>query len=428
MTAFQKVWRLALRSPALRQSAVAMVGTGLTGALMAAAMIMASRFMGPIDFGIFSVAIAIMMILTKGTDLGLNQLFPRLLNQWHTQPEIQENFLAQMVKWRVILSVVTMVIGVMSIPMLMQWLDFPHMSILVLAVLGAVLVGWYEHGYLLLSARHKFVSVAVMSVLQAVLKLVVFAGLFFSGFGTTFLISLIYFISPFVSLLVVAQLTRFAWLRKAVPTHQAVSRAIRRFWPHAAVGSIAITLINNVDVLLVQGSLNSLETGLYAGATRLASFVVLITYAVSSVLNNRVSRYRTKADLRSYLWKSLSLVGLSFVGFLFFVPIAREIMWWTIGPEYLAGLVPFIILMANALLGFALVPYTSYFFAVDAPSYHSIGGVIQVVIIVGGNMLYLQSHGLLAAAGIRLLATIIFALYTAFMIALTWKKVGAENS
>lgn len=364
------------------------------------------------------------MIVTKGTDLGLNQLFPRLLNQWHTKPEFQENFIAQMVQARLVLSVITLSAGVLSIPWIMRWLDFPYGSLLVVAVIGAVLIGWYEHGYLLLSAAHKFMSVATMSVLQALLKLVVFAGLFVSGYGTLFLISLIYFVSPFISLLIVMQWTRFAWVRKFVPVQKSVRKAIVRFWPHAAVGSVAITLINNMDLLFVQGTLNSLETGLYAGASRLASFVVLATYAVSSVLNNRVSRYRSKKDLRAYLWKSLSLAGLAFLGFLVFVPLSRTLIIWTIGPEYLGGLLPFIILVANALLGFALVPYTSYFFAVDAPSYHSVGGVLQVSLIVLGNILFLPAYGLLAAATIRFVTTLVFGVYTLGMILLTWRKAG----
>ncbi|MCD8484182.1 oligosaccharide flippase family protein [Candidatus Woesebacteria bacterium] len=220
------------------------------------------------------------------------------------------------------------------------------------------------------------------------------------------------------------QWTRFAWVRKFVPVQKSVRKAIVRFWPHAAVGSVAITLINNMDLLFVQGTLNSLETGLYAGASRLASFVVLATYAVSSVLNNRVSRYRSKKDLRAYLWKSLSLAGLAFLGFLVFVPLSRTLIIWTIGPEYLGGLLPFIILVANALLGFALVPYTSYFFAVDAPSYHSVGGVLQVSLIVLGNILFLPAYGLLAAATIRFVTTLVFGVYTLGMILLTWRKAG----
>ncbi|MCD8484184.1 hypothetical protein LRY60_01025 [Candidatus Woesebacteria bacterium] len=53
MSPIRKLWNLAWNSPALRQSGVAMVGTVLTGGFMAVAMILASRFLGPIDFGIF---------------------------------------------------------------------------------------------------------------------------------------------------------------------------------------------------------------------------------------------------------------------------------------------------------------------------------------------------------------------------------------
>lgn len=427
MEIISRLWRVTRSSEAVRQSAVTFLGTGITGAIMAVAMILASRVLGPERFGVFSVAIALMMIFTKGTDLGLNQLFPRLLNMWQSHPAEQDNFLAQMVRWRSILSVATFGFGLLSIPWLVDVLQFPYVELLVLAIAGAVLEGWYEHVYLLLSAAHRFTSLAAMSVLQAVLKFFGFLFAFIVASGSVFFLAFIYFVMPAVSMVVITHWINFSWWRSSAPALPAVQRAIRRFWPHAAVGSLAITLINNIDVLFVQSSLSSFETGIYAGATRLASFILLFTYAVSSVLNNRVSRYTEPKQLQSYLLKSLSIVALAIVGFVVFLPLARWIIYFTIGAEYLSGLLPFIVLVANALLGLALVPYTSYFFAVDAPSYHSVGGILQVAIILLGNWLFLNDYGLMAAASIRLVATLVFALYTLGMMWWSWGKIGVRG-
>lgn len=362
------------------------------------------------------------MILVKGMDLGLNQLFPRLLNAWQNDEAKQKDFVGQMVLWRIILSFFTAGIGVFALGVLPEILEYPYPLLLVLAVLGSIILGWYEHAYLLFSAEHRFQQVTLLSVSQALFKLIGFVAVLWFMQNSLAGIAAVYFFAPLIGLAIVSVWVPRRWWKPKRATLPTVQQAIRRFWPHAAVGAIAITLINNADILFVQGALESFETGIYAGAARLASMVLLVTYAISAVLNNRVSRYKEPQQLQAYLKKSLSIVLLAVIGFGIFLPMSRVLIALTIGPEYLVGWLPFVILVANALLGLALVPYTSYFFAVDSPSYHSVGGIIQVLIIFLGNILFLSEYGLLAASSVRFIATVAFGVYTLFMIWKTWPR------
>jgi O-antigen/teichoic acid export membrane protein len=207
---------------------------------------------------------------------------------------------------------------------------------------------------------------------------------------------------------------------------QSIRKAARRFLPHAFVGTIAMTFIENIDILLVNNQLSAFETGLYSGAVRVTLAVSLITYAVSSVLNNRVTRYSTPEQLKSYLLKSLSLTAMAFVCFVITIPLAKPIILYTIGSEYIGGLIPFIVLVGNAFLGFALVPYTSFFFRLDVPWANSVGGILQVVPLVVINLLFLNSVGIIAAALARVVSTVLFALLVIWLVWRSWKKEFAD--
>jgi O-antigen/teichoic acid export membrane protein len=410
--ATQRLWVTAWKSEALRQSITLLVGTTLTGIIMAVAMIIVSRALGPTLFGVFSVSIAIMSLLAKCIDLGLNQLIPRLLNKWHSQPQKTEAFISQVLYWKVRLVGVTIAVGVLSIPFLTQALNYPHIDMILWSIAGALSLGLYEYVYLLLSAKHLFGWVNVLGISQAIIKITGFGLLFLLATGNLNGIAAVYYLAPFISSLAVGwQFKNWMWV-KPTPAPKEVRNVMFTFLNHAFVGVIAMTLIANLDVLLVQRSLNTFDTGIYAGATRIASFIGFATAAIGGVLNNRASRYRDTATLKKYLIKSTALIGLAVFGFLLYLPFARLSLVLTIGPEYLPGLQVLTILVFNAFLSLAIVPYISFFYAVEHPEYFSLGGILQVAIIIVGNWWFLPIYGIEAAAWTKVISQVCFGVFT----------------
>lgn len=401
-----------LQSPALRQSAALASSNAVSGVLFGLALIIASRTLGPEKFGIFSVSIAVMNILARGVDLGLNQVMPRLLNLWVEEKEKVRAFLGQVVQWKIGLAFLTMLLGLLALPILEMVLKYPYPNMLIWAIVGALLFGMYEYVFLVETAGHAFWLAAGQGLLHAGVKFIGFLLLFLSGWVSVDAFSAVYYIAPAIAAFSSAYFFRGTlWVRPKRATKE-IRRTVFRYLGHSAIGIITFTLYQNVDVLFVHGSLSSLDTGLYAGATRLAMFVGLVSISVMSVLNNRVSRYRKRATLVSYLKKSSFFVVLSAIGFLLFLPLARTLLVYTIGPQYLAGLVPMIVLILNAFLTLAVTPYVSFFFSVDHPRYFSVGGMLQVGILVAGNALLLNRYGVVSAAWVKVITTAVFSLYT----------------
>jgi O-antigen/teichoic acid export membrane protein len=87
-----------------------------------------------------------------------------------------------------------------------------------------------------------------------------------------------------------------------------------------------------------------------------------------------------------------------------------------------------IILVFNAFLSLAIVPYISFFYAVEHPNYFSIGGTLQVVIIAVISVLFLEKYGITAAAWSRVLATLAHAVFTTVYIWFAYRKMKVAQS
>jgi O-antigen/teichoic acid export membrane protein len=416
----KKLGRSLYYSGAVRQSALMTIGTVLTGLLMAIAFIFVSRVLGPERFGVFSVSLALMGLLMRIPDLGLSQVMLKMLGNWHTQEKKIQSFLSLILYWKVWLSGGLLLIGTLLIPVFERVLKYPYPWLLFLTVVGSVLITFYEYVYVVLASKHNFKWVTILGTSQSVIKSVGFAILLYVGVRAVEPLAVIYFLAP--AIVAAFFLVRFRRQMLFFPTSgtSELRGEIKTFAIHAAFGTLFMTLISNLDLLLVQSALNPFETGIYSGAGKIAVFVAFLSSAIGGVLNNRVARYRDRTTLQSYLKKSLSIVLLSALGFIAFVPFAGLIVRLTIGPEYSSGVAALIVLVLNAFLSMAVVPYIAFFYAVDRPAYFSVGGLIQVVIIVLGNMIFLPSVGIMAAAWSRVLATSIFALFTAWSI---WQEM-----
>lgn len=426
----QKIYRamsLLSQSEAVRQSAVVSVSTVATGVISGLALIYVSRAIGPTQFGIFSVGIAIMSVLSKFGDAGLNTVITRLLPKLQTDQKTATLLLKQVISWKLLFTGMGVVGALVLSQPLLRALNYPHFDQFLLALFGCVVLIVYEHTYVVLSALHRFTAISLLGLLQASLKLIVFVSIGILGLASVQTIALAYYSLPLVALAVFAIIFRDWIVLLPGVAPKSIQKDIARHAFHAGFGVVAMVLIANVDMLFVQKYLNPFETGIYAGASRIALFVGFVASAVGGVLNNRVARYHDRETLVLYLKKSASLVVVAALGFLCFLPVTRLILILTIGREYLPGLIPLIILVFNSFLTLAIMPLISFFYAVNHPKYFSWGGLLQVAIIVLGNVLFLSSYGLPAAAVVRVVASTAHGLFSIGYIMFALKQLNQQK-
>lgn len=407
----KKILQLSSLSLGLQQSAVTVAGNLMAAGFSAVALILISRLLGPVEYGQFGVAMAIVLILSRINDAGINAAVLKFAGASTGNSERNYIF-SYTIKLKLILSAIIVVVGVLFIPLLTQILRFSQPALLYVAVVLGTTTTWYEQLLAMLQSIHRFTQAVSASAIQASIKFAIISGLWLVSFNNVVTVFSLYLITPLVSLLLAGKfLPRWIHLTRQT-SNTSVNRTINAMVRHSAVAFIVAGLMENLDVLFAQRYLSPFETGLLAGVINIVMVIMLIAYSLGSVLSPRVARYTEKVHLEKYIKKASVLSLLSGVGFLLFVPLSGILILLTIGPTYLAGRSILIVLGAAAFVAVATIPFQALFFSLKANWYFSVSGIIQLLIVVTGNVIFVPEIGLMAIGYTRLMARLVLLLLT----------------
>lgn len=413
-------------SKGLVQTAIILSGSIIASGLSAVALIVITRQLGPQSFGEFSVGFAILLMLVKLNDLGMTNTVQRFAAQ-EKDPEKINRLFSLATRIKLTGAVCIAVCGVLFSGTIANLLHFAHPNIILLAFLLSAATTVYEHVQAMLQSLHRFAQSSLVNVVQSVVK-VVGAGILFlthsSAATPTFSW---YSAAPFAPVLLAPFLFP-SWVKvNPFKKYTKELALIKKHALHSAFAFISAGIIENVDVLFVQKYLNTYETGLLGGVSRIALLFSILAYALGSVLNPRVAQYTNKKDMRAFLIKGLLLALAVGVGFLLFLPISKWVLMLTIGPAYLPGLSILNILVASSLLTVAVMPFIALFFSFEMPWYFSLSGLLQLLIIIIGNGVFVPEYGLSAAAWTRLAARVALFVFTVTVAFYTYKKTYAHT-
>lgn len=403
------------------QSLLTIFGSLIASGFSALSLILIGRYLGPERFGEFSVGFAILLILVRLNDLGMTNIVQRYAAQESDTTKINRIF-SLATKIRLIGAGIIIVVGLLSSQWLASVMNFPQPTIIYLAFILSTATTFYEHFQAMLQSLHKFVASSLVNILQAVAKFIGALILTVVTNGATLPIFSWYVFAPAIPVFLFS-LFLPKWVQIHIQQDFSVEfDRIKKLTLHSSIAIIAAGIIENIDVLFVQSYLNTYEAGLLGGVSRIALLFSIAAYALSSVLNPRVAKYQDKQHLISFIKKGTLLALISMFGFLVFVPFSQLILHFTIGDQYLPALGILNILVAASFLTVALVPFIALFFSFDNPYYFSLSGILQLLIIIAGNMIFVPLYGLEATAWTRLVSRIVVFIFTIVFAYYAFKK------
>lgn len=389
------------QSRGLRQSAGVLIGNTASMSISALAMILVSRILGPEKFGEFSIGFSLALILNRVTDLGLSNAVQKYGARSNDQAGINRLF-SYTTRLKLGAILVVAVVGLFAHRLISSWLNFDSPMIVLLAFTLSSCAVLYEHLQAMLQSLHLFSKLVVINIMQSTAKLIGIVVLATTSLTATSGFLVWYLVAPLLPVLIWRQFLP-AWVTFSVKGEfKAERQLIRSMASHSAVAFIAAGLVENLDVLFVQGYLSTYEAGLLSGASKIAMLFTLIAYSLGNVLNARVAKYHSKAHLRSYFKKAWAVVAASCLGFVATAVSAKWLIILTIGAEYLPGLPLLVGLLGAAFLTIAVIPFIAVFFSFEAPWYFSVSGLLQLALTIGGNFWLLPIYGLQATVWTRL--------------------------
>jgi len=409
------------KSIGIRQSLFTIIGNLMGTALSAIAIILFIRIIGPEKYGEFSVGFAIVLILTRIIDLGLNTAIVKYAGE--TKENNNKNFIySYTLKLKLIITTILIIIGILSYKNIATLLNLKEPLIILISFTFGLATGYYEYLVAILQSQHLFGKTVLANAIQAITKLIAAITLLWLGTHNLIPPYFWYIFAPFIPFFffywLVPKTTKIN-LKQKQPILQKKILLLAR---HASIGLISAGIIENIDILFVQKNLSTYETGLYGGVSRVALFFAIIAYSLGNVLNARVARYKSQDHLAKYLKKALILSGLILISFIIFIPLIKPVILLTIGNEYLAAQNILLILMASSFFALAAIPFIALFYALEADWYFSISGILQLAIVLIGNIFYVPQMGLEAAAWTRFFTRLFLLIFTALIGIIVYKK------
>jgi O-antigen/teichoic acid export membrane protein len=190
---------------------------------------------------------------------------------------------------------------------------------------------------------------------------------------------------------------------------------------------LASAIGDNIDVLMVKGFLDNYQTGLYAAGARISILLSIIGYSLGTVLSTRVARYQDPAQLRSYLRKAFALAGAITIFSFIITPFTKYLILLTAGSQYLAATDSVQFLLVAAMITAAATPFVSLFYLFEKPSYFAVSGVVQTIVLIAGNLIFIPMLGIIGAGLSRLLVRIVLLLVTLGYSNQMLKKLYRQN-
>lgn len=412
-----------LKSKGLLSIAVLGSGNILGTIISAIALILFSRYMGPTEFGLFSAAFAAMMIVVRLSDLGTNMAVERAIARVHDISTDLTDRLMRVAFWfKLACYVISMVVAWILTPWIAHsFLKIDDISLIRLAFALAFGTVFFEYSTVVFQSTHRFAMVARITIAQALAKLIFGLLFMWQGMLSASVALVLYGLLPGVGALM-------GWSRQILS-----SFALPHTWRKdlgiilsvakwTSIAAIAATLADNIDTLLVQSFMNSYETGIWAGAARIATFAGVIGWSIGSVLSVRVARYQDPKHLKEYLSKAWKLSLLVLVVLLCSIPFAGLAIEYTIGSEYISGTIPLQILLIATGISGATAPYVALFYLFDKPQYYAIAGILQTIILIAGDLILIPDYGLLGASSVRVMVRIAVAVFTLFYVIRSYKQ------
>jgi O-antigen/teichoic acid export membrane protein len=190
----RKLIEQTLSSTGLRQSALTIVGNTAATGISAIALIIISRLLGPTQFGEFSVGFAIVLMVSRLNDAGLSAT---LLKYTANEPDHKQAnlVLSLTTRYKLVLSVMIVAIGLLLIPWLSQVLNFHHPDLLAASFIFGVVTVYYEQLLAALQSFHEFTKAVIVNAIQSATKLAAVFIFFVAGIHSSTLIFSTYMVA-----------------------------------------------------------------------------------------------------------------------------------------------------------------------------------------------------------------------------------------
>ncbi|MDH5738778.1 MAG: oligosaccharide flippase family protein [Nitrospira sp.] len=357
-------WSIATLS---RQTALVFSGKMVGAGLGFFISLLVARWLGPEQFGLFSLFIVILILGNDVLGEGLNPGVVRYYTMYcSSNPTRASEVLSNALILRVALGIPVVLVGTaLAIGANELFHDPRYAWPVILGLIGSCGAALVSFSLSAWQARQDFSTYSVMAPLVNVLRIVSLAGLALVGAVA---------LEPIIGLHVAFYYlcTAFGlWLLRphlgSLRLDKELLKELLRFGKWPAIASLCFVLQSNLAVPVLTYTSGASEAGLFAAGLSLLLVVDFVTASLVTTLLPKVGYLVDHSQWRSYIRRFLPLFLLMVIVLLPFVFVARPVVLWLFGPSY-EGTVPVVQLLFLGALGTLLThPLYPVLYAMNRP-------------------------------------------------------------
>lgn len=388
-----------LKTRTIIHSSITLMGTVITGVLGILFYILVARFLGPDEFGILMISIALITMLADIANLGTDSGLIRFVGK-HYQHDFNKSlqFMKLGLKVKLFVGIVIVVMGWLLVPFISDYFFQKQELILPLrlslfGVFGALLFSFVTHS---IQAIQKFAVWSFINIIMNGLRLFVILVLISQSHLALDSVLVTYIIMPFLGFLIgMLFLPEFLLIKN----ENTIAKEFFHYNRWIAIFTIMAALSSRLDIFITGRLLSLEQVGIYSAASQVTSVVPQMIFALATVVAPKLASFNSDIDAKKYLKKlQLFVIGLSFAGILL-IPVGAYLLPLFFGSAYQQSVTPFIILFVAQLIFLISLPAHQavfYYFAYPKLFVWVALGNLLIISIVGWILIF--TYGIIGAA------------------------------
>lgn len=389
-----------IKTKTIKDSVITFSGTIIAGILGATFYILLARYLGPENFGLFSVSVLVLTLLVDIGNLGTNTGIVRFVGKYiGIDKEKAFKFLKLGIEVKLIVAFIVGLVGFFLVPTVAINIFQKSEFILPLRISIWGMVGLMSFSFATssLDSLQKYKQSNFLSVSTNALRLIVILTLFSINSLTLSLSLVVYGLIPLVGFFFGLRLLP-NFLK--VKSEWGVSSEFFGFNIWVSIFTAIAAISSRLDSFIASRFLDLRELGIYSVAVTLASIVPQVVLALGVVVAPKLASFESDEKAISYLKKlQLFVGGLCLLGVFVGIPLSKLIINNFYGSNYSDSILPFsILLISQAIFLFAVPIHSAVIYYFSYPKLFVYTSIVHLLIISVVGWILIQNFGYVGAA------------------------------
>jgi len=393
-----------LRNEENREVALLFVTKIISSGMGLIAIIIIARTLEPSHFGIFSLAMGVMIVALEFAGQGIDVGMVRFSSHCMEKDEKQAcSMFKSAFKIKLTLSLTVFMIGYFAAPLLATKIFHQPEATnsLRLALLATCGISMWRYILSVLQSYQFFKKYALLDLVNNLLRLIAVAFVCFIFIRNLIGVLAAYAIVPFISFFVGLRVVPRELFKVSGEQIKALKELIK-FSRWIIISGIITIIYNRMDIFMLARLKGSSDVGIYAAAFNLLLATDILLVPILTVFLPKVSKIVEKTKYKNYILKS---TGLTLILVLILLPsffLAKPIILTLFGSEFIQSVAIFKILFFGFMVSLMLLPCWLILLSLNLPHYITSIDLSILVFNFVGNYLVIPRYGAVGAAWVTL--------------------------